>query len=71
MYRTKGSNIVLQDILAKVRDPNYIPAHSPIVYADSDIVKAKTVLDRLLAMAATSEISSIKEAAVENSEVRN
>lgn len=65
MYRKKGTNIVLADILAKVRNPAYKAVPAPIVYAVSDINKAKTVLDRLLAQAASSDISSIKKVVIE------
>ena len=68
MYRKKGTNIVLEDILAKVRNPAHTVVYVSTVYAGSDIVKAKTVLDRLLAMTERTEISSIKEAVTEVSE---
>ena len=61
MYRKKGVDVVIEDILAKVRDPDHVSKPTPIVYADSDIIKAKTVLDRLLAQSAKSDISSIQK----------
>ena len=68
MYRKKTSKQNLEDILARLKNPDFVPVHEPIVYASADISKAKTVLDRLLLGASRSEISSIEKVALEVSE---
>ena len=59
MHRKRGADINLADVLAKLRGEKR-PKPAPVVYSASDIIAAKTVLDRLLAATNTSEVSSIR-----------
>jgi hypothetical protein len=71
MYKRKGVDIVLEEVVARIRYPDKpLPAkkHKPVTYAASDIAKAKIVLDRLLSITARSEISSIEVAVEEDNE---
>ena len=68
MYRKKGTNVIIEEVLAKIRNPAHITITEPVVYASSDRVKAKTVLDRLLAKTVRNEISSIEKVVTEVSE---
>lgn len=59
MYRKRGADINLADVLAKIRNES-APLPAPIVYAPTDISAAKKVLDRLLSAASASEVSYIR-----------
>ena len=64
MYRKRGASLDLQEVLdklaAKKAGKVYVktcPAR--VTYSPSDILSAKTVLDRLLAMDTRNEVSTI------------
>ena len=66
MYKRKGADLTIKEVLAKLKNPKYVPPK--VVYASSDIKSARAVLDRLIQKAATSEISSIREVPLESRE---
>jgi len=66
MYKRKGVDLTIQEVLAKLKNPNYIPPK--MKYAASDIKSARAVLDRLTRKPQTREISYIKEAPLESIE---
>lgn len=66
MYRKRGADINLADVLAKLRKEPL--KYTPIVYSKPDILAAKKVLDRLLGTITTSEISYITVIPEENEE---
>ena len=64
MYRKRGASLDLQEVLgklaAKKAGREYVkPCPARVIYSSSDILAAKTVLDRLLAMNTRNEVSSI------------
>ena len=67
MHRKRGADINLADVLAKLRGEE-VPKPAPVVYSASDIIAAKTVLDRLLLATTRNEVSSIREMPTENNE---
>jgi len=66
-YRPRGASLRLQDVLAKLagKDTQPVVSHTPASYSASDILRAKTVLDRLLALPERNEVVSIKKVAKE------
>jgi len=66
MYRKRGADINLADVLAKIRKEPL--QHTPVVYSKPDILAAKKVLNRLLGTIITNEISSITVIPEENEE---
>jgi len=67
MHRKRGADINLADVLAKLRGEKP-PKPVPVVYSASDIVAAKSVLDRLLLATTKNEVSYIREIPTENNE---
>lgn len=64
MYRKRGASLDLQEVLdklaAKKAGREYIKTcPTRVIYSSSDILSAKTVLDRLLAMDTRNEVFSI------------
>lgn len=66
MYKRKGVDLTIKEVLARLKNPKYVPPK--VVYAASDIKSARAVLDRLVKKAVTNEISSIKEVPIESIE---
>lgn len=64
MYRKRGASLDLQEVLdklaAKKAGREYVKSCPPrVTYSPSDILAAKNVLDRLLAMNTRNEVISI------------
>ncbi len=67
MHRKKGADLELKYILAKLN--NAPCAVVPTSYSSLDILKAKSVLDRLLKQPTRNEVSYIKEVPTELEEL--
>jgi len=66
MYRKKGANMTVKEVLARMK--NQEVTYTPTVYASSDIIGAKKILERLLNNPVRAAISSVKEAVTEDLE---
>jgi hypothetical protein len=59
-YRPRGVSPRLQDVMERLA-PTPTKQHKPCTYSSSDILRAKTVLDRLLALPERNEVVSITD----------
>jgi hypothetical protein len=61
-YRTRGETPDLKTVLAKIKAKTADKPirYVPIQHCTTDIIRAKTVLERLLALEVTNEVSSIR-----------
>lgn len=57
-YKMRGADLNLEHILAKLHKKPI--KYTPVVYAASDVIAAKSVLDRLLKNQTRNEVSKIE-----------
>ncbi len=62
-YRPRGVSPRLQDVMDKLApiSTTSTSSHKPCTYSSSDILRAKTVLDRLLSLPERNEVVSITD----------
>lgn len=66
MYKKRGASLKLRDILAKLNQTDNAVTHTYRTnYASADIIKAKSVLERLLKATNKSEVSYTEEVVTE------
>ncbi len=66
MYKKPGVSPNLEEVLNKLHKKPV--TYAPVKYANSDILAAKKVLNRLLANSTRNEVSSIREVPKESNE---
>jgi len=70
-YRPRGASPRLQDVLDRMtgKDTQPVVSHTSVTYSVSDTLRAKAVLDRLLALPGRNELVSIEKVTKEVDEL--
>lgn len=68
-YRTREQSVKLADVVARLNGNVTVPAPYNMPYSTSDVTRAKSILDRLIAQVADSEVSYITDVVIEVDEI--